>query len=53
MENEIKVEEIKKSIDYWESEVKRNLDKGDVMSATMCRILANNLRKDIGLPENL
>ena len=42
------VEEIKKNIDYWESEVQEALKEGDIMKAVGCRILANNLRKDIG-----
>lgn len=42
------VEEIKKNIDYWESEVQEALKEGDIMKAVGCRVLANNLRKDIG-----
>lgn len=42
------IEEIKKNIDYWESEAQENLKEGDIMKAVGCRILANNLRKDIG-----
>lgn len=43
-----KIEERKKNIEFWESEVQRFLDKGDIMSATWCRVLANNLREEIG-----
>ena len=42
------LEETKKNIEFWESEVKRYLDIDDIMSATCCRILANNLRESIG-----
>ena len=42
------IEEIKKNIDYWESEVQEALKEEDIMKAVGCRILANNLRKDIG-----
>lgn len=41
----------KKHIDYWENEEKDYLKKGDTMSAMWCRILANNLRKEIGEQE--
>ena len=42
------IEEIKKNIDYWESEVQEALKEEDIMKAVGCRVLANNLRKDIG-----
>lgn len=42
------IEKIKKNIDYWESEVQEALKEGDIMKAVGCRVLANNLRKDIG-----
>ena len=46
--SEEEIKETKKNIDYWESEVRRYLDEGDIMSATWARILANNLREKIG-----
>lgn len=45
------IEEIKKNIDYWESEVQKALKEEDIMKAVGCRILANNLRIDIGEEE--
>ena len=42
------IEEAKKNIKYWEKEVKKALEEKDIMKAVGCRILANNLRKDIG-----
>ena len=41
-------EEVKKSIEYWENEVKEALSKNDIMKAVGCRILANRLRDKIG-----
>lgn len=41
-------EETKRNIEKWEKECQDYLDKGDVMSATWCRILANNLRENLG-----
>lgn len=40
--------ETKKNIQFWESEKQTYLDKGDVMSAVWCEVLADNLRKEIG-----
>lgn len=45
------IEEIKKNIDYWESEVQKALKEEDIMKAVGRRILANNLRIDIGEEE--
>lgn len=45
------IEEIKKNIDYWESEVQEALKEGNIMKAVGCRVLANNLRKEIGEEE--
>lgn len=45
------VEETKKNIEYWESEVQQALKGNDIMKAVVCRVLANNLRKDIGEKE--
>ena len=42
------IEETKKNIEYWENEVQQALKENDIMKAVGCRILANNLRKDIG-----
>lgn len=42
------IEETKKNIEYWESEVQEALKENDIMKAVGCRVLANNLRKDIG-----
>ena len=42
------VEETKKDIEYWENEVQQALKENDIMKAVGCRVLANNLRKDIG-----
>ncbi len=41
------IEEVKKNINYWEGEVQKALKEGDIMKAVGCRVLANNLRKDI------
>lgn len=45
------IEQTKKNIEYWESEVQKALNENDIMQAVGCRILANNLRKDIGEEE--
>ena len=42
------IEETKKNIEYWENEVQEALKENDIMKAVSCRVLANNLRKDIG-----
>lgn len=42
------IEETKKNIEYWENEVKQALRENNIMKAVGCRVLANNLRKDIG-----
>lgn len=42
------IEETKKNIEFWESEVQKALKENDIMKAIGCRVLANNLRKDIG-----
>lgn len=42
------IKETKKNIDYWESEVQEALKENDIMKAVGCRILADNLRKNIG-----
>lgn len=42
------IKETKKNIEYWESEVQKALKEKDIMKAVGCRILADNLRKDIG-----
>lgn len=42
------IEETKKNIEYWENEVKQALEENNIMKAVGCRVLANNLRKDIG-----
>lgn len=46
-----KIEETRKNIEYWENEVKKALGEKDMNKAVSCRILANNLRKDIGESE--
>lgn len=55
IENKIKtaidMKETKKNIEYWESEVQKALNENDIMKAVGCRILANNLRKDMGEEE--
>ena len=45
------IEETKKNIEYWESEVQKALRENNIMKAVGCRVLANNLRKDIGEKE--
>ena len=45
------IEETKKNIEYWESEVQKALKENNIMKAVGCRVLANNLRKDIGEKE--
>ena len=45
------IEKIKKNIDYWESEAQEAIKEGDIMKATGCKVLANNLRRDIGEEE--
>ena len=47
-EEEQKAIEKRKYIKAWEQEAQQWLDKGDVISATMCELLAENLRKEIG-----
>lgn len=47
----IDIKETKKNIEYWESEVQKALNENDIMKAVGYRILANNLRKDIGEEE--
>lgn len=44
----INIEETKKNIEYWEKEVQKHLKNNDIMQAVGCRVLANQLRKDIG-----
>lgn len=46
-----KIEETRKNIEYWENEVQEALKENDIMKAVGCRILANNLRKNIGESE--
>lgn len=46
-----KIAETKKNIKYWENEVKEALKENNIMKAVGCRILANNLRKNIGESE--
>ena len=41
----------KKNIEYWESEVQKALKENNIMKAVGCRVLANNLRRDIGEEE--
>lgn len=48
---EIDEEEIKENIQKWEDEVQEALKEDDIMKAMECRILANHLRKSIGLEE--
>ena len=45
------IEETKKNIEYWENEVKQALKENNIMKAVGCRVLANNLRKNIGEKE--
>ena len=45
------IEETKKNIEYWENEVKQALRENNIMKAVSCRVLANNLRMDIGEEE--
>ncbi len=45
------IEETKKNIEYWENEVKQALKENNIMKAVGCRVLANNLRKEIGEKE--
>ena len=45
------IEKTKKNIEYWESEVQKALKENNIMKAVGCRILANNLRRDIGEEE--
>ena len=42
------IEKTKKNIEYWENEVQQALKENNIMKAVSCRVLANNLRKDIG-----
>lgn len=42
------IEETKKNIEYWESEVQKALKENNINKAIGCRILANKLREDIG-----
>lgn len=45
------IEKTKKNIEYWESEVQKALKENNIMKAVGCRVLANNLRRDIGEEE--
>ncbi len=45
------IEKTKKNIEYWESEVQKALKENNIMKAAGCRVLANNLRRDIGEEE--
>lgn len=45
------IEETKKNIEYWENEVKQALRENNIMKAVGCRVLVNNLRKEIGEKE--
>ena len=45
------IEEIQEDIEYWESEVQKALKENNIMKAVGCRVLANNLRRDIGEEE--
>ena len=49
----MKDEETKKNIVFWENEVQEALKNNDIMKAIGCRILANNLRKDISEDDNI
>lgn len=42
-----KADEIKKNIEYWESEAQEALKQDDIMKAIGCRILANKLRENL------
>lgn len=42
------LEETKKNIEYWESEVQKALKEDNINKAIGCRILANKLRENIG-----
>ena len=42
------IEETKKNIEYWESEVQKALKENNIIKAVSCRVLANQLKKDIG-----
>ena len=41
------IEETKKNIEYWESEVQQAIKEKDINRAVFCRILANKLREQI------
>lgn len=49
---ESNIEETKKNIEYWESEVQKALKENNISKAIGCRILANKLREDIGEDKN-
>ena len=49
----MKDEETKKNIVFWKNEVHEALKNNDIMKAIGCRILANNLRKDISEDDNI
>jgi len=40
-------EETKQNIEFWENEVQKALKENNINKAVGCRILANQLRKDI------
>lgn len=46
-------EETKKNIEFWEKEVQKHLDNGDIMQAVGCRVLTNNLREQIRRGETI
>ena len=41
------IEETKKNIEYWESEVQQAIKEKDINRAVFCGILANKLREQI------
>lgn len=41
------IEETKKNIEYWENEVQQALKENNIMKAVECKILADNLRKNM------
>ena len=45
------IKETKKNIELWEREVEKALKDDNIMKATGCRVLANELRKSIGEKE--
>lgn len=46
-DEELKIQQTKTNIEYWENEAQEQYKKGDIMGAVGCKYLADILRKEI------